>query len=261
MSVAVSYQLLSRNLDQSLAITANKGPVKLESTYYLENYRKISSLDDFLADTRLFTFAMTAFGLEDMAFAKGYMRKILEEGVAEPTALANRTNDPKIKEFAKAFNFTEFGNVTMFRESTGAAVVDRYVRQTMEVSAGEDDGDGVRLALYFERMASSIDSPYDILADAALAKVARVALGLPSEFAAADIDRQAAVISERLDLDDFADAEKLHRFLTRFTALWDATEVVATDPILSLFAVGAATMPTVSLDLALSLSSLRLGGA
>lgn len=260
MSVALTYNLLVRNIERSLAITAAQGPVKLESKYFLEQLAKITSIDDFLADTRVFTFAMTAFGLEDFAFAKGYMRKILEEGVSEPTSLANRTTDPKIQEFARVFDFETFGAVTMQRQEAGQAIVDRYVRQKLETQAGELDGEGVRLALYFERMAATVETPYDILADTALSKVVRVALGIPGASAAADIDLQAKAIEQRLDIADFQDPAKVRGFLTRFTALWDATEGAASDPILSLFGVGSSSMPTISLDLALSVSSFRLGG-
>ncbi|MCF3932481.1 DUF1217 domain-containing protein [Acuticoccus sp. M5D2P5] len=259
MSVSVSYRLIAQNLDRSLAITANQAPVKLESEYYLENFRSVTSIDEFVADTRLFRFAMTAFGLSDLAFAKGYMRKILEEGVLEPDSLANRTSDYRLREFAAAFDFDSFGDLTMQREATGQAVIDRYVRQTMEVDAGEVDGEGVRLALYFERMAPDITTAYDVLADPALFKVVRTVLGLPAAFAAIDIDRQASLISEQLDIAAFSDPEELSRFLTRFTAVWDATESTYSDPVLSLFGVGAAP-PSVSLDLALSVQSFRLGG-
>lgn len=261
MSVAVSYRMISTNLDRQLEITANRGSVKIESEYYLENYRNVRSIDDFLKDTRLFTTAMKAFGLEDMAFAKGYMRKILEEGMTDPLSLGNRTSDPRIKEFARAFDFETFGDLTMTRKVTGQEVVDKFVRQQLEVEAGQLDGEGVRLALYFERMAGAVSDAYDILADKALTKVVRTALGLPSAFSAADIDKQAAVLEARLEDVDFADPEALNRFLTRFTTLWDATESVSRDPILTLFAVGGSSQATVSLDLAMSLSSLRLGGA
>lgn len=260
MSVSLSYDLIARNLERSLTLTAQKGPVKLESTYWREHIGAVRSLEDFLADTRLFTFAMEAFGLGELAHAKGYMRKVLEEGIADPKSLANRTQDLKIREFARTFDFAAFGDLTTQRAAAGEAVVERYVRQSLEVEAGEADGEGVRLALYFERMAPTIEGPFDILADPALAKVARTALGLPSEFSAADLDRQAEVLSARLDLDSFTDPEAVGRFLTRFTALWDVSEGSGSDPVLALFG-GTASGPSLSLELAMSLTSLRLGGA
>lgn len=235
--------------------------MKLESAYWMENRRDVKSIDDFLADTRLVRFAMTAYGLEDLAFAKGYIRKILEGGVSDPRSLANRTADPRIREFARAFDFATFGDLTMERAVTGQAVVDRYVRQTLEVNAGLQDGEGVRLALYFQRQAAGIGDAYDILGDAALSRVVRTALGLPEAIAAVDIDRQAEILNERLDFAAFQDPTALDRFLTRFAAQWDAQNGAAGgDPILGLFGVDAGVQPTVSLDLAMSLSTLRLGG-
>ena len=260
MSVALSYNLLVKNLDRSLSLAAAQGPVKLETKYYKENIGKVGSIDDFLKDTRLFKYAMTAFGLEEFSNAKGYMRKILESALDDPKSLVSRTNDPKIKEFAKVFDFKAFGKATTQRAATGQAVVDRYVRQTMETDAGEQDGDGVRLALYFKRMASQIATPYDILADQALSKVVRVALGMPNEMAAASIEKQAAAIEKRIELEDFQDPAKVDKFLTRFTAMWDATEETTSNPVLALFDVGSSSSSGVSLDLAMSLSSFRLGG-
>ena len=86
------------------------------------------------------------------------------------------------------------------------------------------------------------------------------ALGLPDEFSGADIDKQAAAIAERVDFDTLADPEELNGFLTRFTALWEAENVAVSDPVLNLFGVGSSSSPTISLDLALSLSQLRAGG-
>jgi len=260
MSVAVSYRLISANLERNLEITASQGQVKLESENYMEGRGKVKSLDDFLADTRLFSFAMTAYGLGDLAFAKGYMRKILEEGVSDPRSLANRTSDPRIQEFARAFDFETFGELTMQRAVTGQAVVDRYVRQTLEVEAGQRDGEGVRLALYFSREAPKIDNAFDILGDAALSQVVRTALGLPDGIAAVDIDRQAEILNERLDFESLKDPEELDRFLTRFASLWDARNNSMSNPVLSLFGVGPGAQPGVSLELAMSLTTLRLGG-
>src|SRR5690606_35984002 len=99
-------------------------------------------------------------------------------------------------------------------------VVEKYTRQTLEISAGEDNT-GVRLALYFERMASSITSGYSIIADDALAQVVRTALQLPAEFAATDIDRQAEFYEDVLNLEDFKDTSKIGKFVERFTSMWE----------------------------------------
>lgn len=260
MSVTASYQLIARNMDRQLQLTASTGPTKLETAYYKEHAPKITTLDEFLGNTRVFRYAMTAFGLEDLAFAKGYVRKLIEGGVSDPRSLANRTTDIRLRDFARTFDFETWGSLTMQRTATGQAIIDKYVRQTLETNAGQED-EGVRLALYFERTAPTIKNVYEILADAALSKVVRTVLGLPDAFAAVDIDRQAAVIGERIDIADFKNPESFARFLTRFTASWDATQTTSSNPIRQLFGGGGSNGASVSVDLAMTLSSLRLGGA
>jgi hypothetical protein len=79
-------------------------------------------------------------------------------------------------------------------------MVDKYLRQTLEEQAG-DDNEGVRLALYFERKAESISNFYEVLADPALAQVVRTSLGLPDSIASADIDKQVEMIADRIDIE------------------------------------------------------------
>ena len=94
------------------------------------------------------------------------------------------------------------------------------MRQTLEEDAGSQN-EGVRLALYFDRKAAGLTSPFSILADPALLKVVFTALDLPATTSLLDIDRQASLISARLDIDDLKEPEKKAEFLKRFTTLWE----------------------------------------
>ncbi|MGX7707011.1 DUF1217 domain-containing protein [Methylobacterium sp. Gmos1] len=105
-STLTSYMLLSRNLATSLQRKGNDPIVARETTYYQANIGKVKSVDDFLADQRLYSYAMKAFGLEDMTYAKAFMRKVLTEGTTDSTAFANRLADERYVAFAKAFDFT-----------------------------------------------------------------------------------------------------------------------------------------------------------
>ncbi len=256
LSTFVSYQRIAANLDRSLELKAAERPVALETSYYLEHIGDVQSIDDFLNDTRLFRYAMTAFGLEDMAHAKGMMRKVLEEGVTDPTSFANRLSDDRFVEFAKAFDFSANGEATTSFETAQQGVVDHYIRQSLEVDAGEEN-EGVRLALYFQRAAPNVTSAYGLLGDEALWKVVQTVFGFPDEMANADIEQQAAAVSKRIDVEDLKDPEKLARLIQRFTAVWDATENVTQSPILDLFYTNT---PSIGLDLLLSLNNLKHGG-
>lgn len=256
LSTSVSYQRIVANLDRTLSTKAAEKPVALETEYYLKHIGDIRSIDDFLKNTRIFRFAMTAFGLEDMAYAKGFIRKVLTEGVADSKAFARRLADDRFVEFAKVFDFATNGEATTSAEAVKQGVVDRYVRQSLEVSAGEEN-EAVRLALYFQRAAPEVSSAYGLLGDPALWKVVQTVFGFPDEMANADIDRQAAAVLQRLDVADLKDPEKLDKLIRRFAAVWDATEVTAADPILNLFNTSE---QAVGLDLLLTLRNLKHGG-
>ena len=259
LTTYTSYQLISKDLQKSLDRKASEPIIAREVEYYLANIENVKSIDDFLGDHRLYAFAMKAFGLEDMTYAKAFMRKALTEGIEDKGSFANRLQDQRYKDFVTTFNFARDGeNATTF-ERARQGTVDNYIRQTLETDAGTDD-QGVRLALYFERKASSIKGPYDILADTALLQVVRTALGIPDTAAGGDIDAQAAMIENRLDLDSLKEPEGLNRFLKRFTALWDAENNTGSDPVLTLF-TGASASSGMNVDLLMSLQRVKQGGS
>jgi hypothetical protein len=249
-----SYRLLTRNLDRTLKLKAVEPVVALETKHYLETIPKIKSIDDFIKNTRVFNYAMKAFGLEEMAYAKAYMRKVLTEGITDSKSFANRLNDDRFTAFAKAFDFDSYGALTTSRTATKQDVVDKYVRQSLEVDAGAEN-EGVRLALYFKREAPNVSSAYGLMADAALWKVVKTVYGFPAEMGNADIDRQAAAVKKRLDIASLKDPAKLDRLIQRFTARWDMDQA-ATSPTLALFNRGY----SVGSGVAMSLLTLKYGG-
>lgn len=222
MTTISAYRALTQNYSRVLDQTQSSPMVKRETSYYLDKIGSIKSIDDFFADSRVYRYAMKAFGLDDFTYAKAFVRRALEGGTDDPASLANKLSDPRFKEFVSAFNFQRYGDATTTFTRTQQGTVDRYVRQEIEVNAGKDN-EAVRLALNFERKASDIKSVYGLLADQALLKVTMTALNLPVGFNSLDIDKQASIISSKLKIDDLKDPTKLKSFLERFATMWDVT--------------------------------------
>ncbi|WP_018387922.1 DUF1217 domain-containing protein [Ancylobacter sp. FA202] len=248
-----TYKSLTRNMTRTLALKAAEPTVALETKHFLATIPKIKTVDAFLKNTRAFTYAMNAFGLGDMAYAKGYMRKVLTEGITDKKSFANRLNDERFVAFAKAFDFDSYGPLTTTRAAARQDVADAYVRQTLEVDAGAEN-EGVRLALYFEREAPKVKSAYGLLADPALWKVLKTVYGFPPAMASAAIEKQAAAVTQRLDLSDLQDPTKLDRLVRRFTARWDADQGLNA-PVLALFNNNG-----VGSGMGMALLNLRYGG-
>jgi hypothetical protein len=222
-STITSYQIISKDIARSLSDTAKKPDVSRETAYYLANIGKVTTIDGFLNDYRLYTYAMKAYGLSDMTYAKAFMRKVLTEGTSSKDSFANRLSDPRYREFARAFDFASLGSNATQTNAAQSGTTDKYVRQVMEEDAGTQN-EGVRLALYFARKASSITSPLQILADPALVKVVQTALGLDSRVSMASIDQQVAMLSRLVNVADFQDPAKVAKFTQRFAAMWDASQ-------------------------------------
>ncbi|MCX7899605.1 MAG: DUF1217 domain-containing protein, partial [Methylocystis sp.] len=89
MTTISDYRAIANDLTRWRGITAKDPQVALETKYFSGNIGKVTSIDDLLKNRRLFNYAMTAFGLGDMTYAVGMMRKVLEQGVSDPRALAN----------------------------------------------------------------------------------------------------------------------------------------------------------------------------
>lgn len=259
LSTYISYAQITKDLDKTLARTADQPDVARATEYYKANIGSVKSVDDLMKNDKLYRYVMKAYGLEDMTYGKALMRKVLEGGIDDKDALANKMTDPRFKALATAFNFPTFGASTTITDAVEKDTVDAYMRQSLEQSAGKDN-EGVRLALYFQRKASSVTSAYGILADSALLKVAQTALGLSELTSLQDIDQQAKTINGLMDIVDLQDPAKVQKFIEKFTAKYDATnaQTTANNPILSLFQTSSSV--TIGADIYASLQNLKLGG-
>jgi len=224
-STIAGYQLISRNLVRSLEQIARKPDVSRDTSYYLAHIGEVKSADDFIKDYRLFSYAMKAYGLSDMTYAKAFLHKVLTEGISGSTTFV----DARYREFAAAFDFASLGEYATQTEAATSGTVGKYLRQTLEEDAGQEN-EGVRLALYFERKAPGIKNAYQILSDKALMRVVQTALGISPLTATADIDKQAAMLTEKIDFADFQNPEKLRTFLQRFSTMWETENGQATSP-------------------------------
>lgn len=258
LTTATAYRLIANDLPRTLASTAQKPQVAREAEYYLASIGDVKSIDDFLADDRLFAFAMKAFGLGEMTYAKAFIRKALVEGIDDPRSFANRLADPRYREFVQTFNFDRYGAATTSFERAQQGTVDNYIRQVLEEDAGSRN-EGVRLALYFQRKAPSLTSVYGILADRALLTVVQTALGLSPVTASADIDRQAEMISRRLDVEELKDPEQLKRFIDRFLSLWEIANPSAPQ-VSPAILIGLPVEAGIGPSLLTSLQNLRIRG-
>lgn len=220
MDAVLTYKLFVADSQGALERIQSKPQVAREIEYYKENITSIKNIDDLIADDRIFSTVMEAYGLEDMTYAKGFIRKLLEGGIDDSDSMANRLTDPRYQELAEDFNFVSTGEATTAFSKVTVGVIDKFYQQNLEVEAGGQNS-GVRLAMYFQRKAEDIDTTLNILADSALLQFVQTTYALPTQMSYQSLDKQVDLIETKMDIEDLKDPEKLDEMVSRFLSAWD----------------------------------------
>ena len=208
------------------ALTKAATDIKAAATYFATNMAGVTDLSDFLKDTKLTSFVLTANGIDPKTVTADTLKKAFTSDPANAKSFINTAAGTQLKTIVDAFNFGTDGKLVDTKLGTaqnkGAldATNDLYLHQTLETQEGETN-DGIRLALYFQRQAPGINSVYDIMADTALYSVITTTYSLPSAISSMDVDAQAKLLKKFINVDDLHDDKKLNKLLQRFSVEYD----------------------------------------
>jgi hypothetical protein len=231
-----------------------------DASDYTTAMQDVKTVNDFLSNRKLVDFVLQSEGLDPKDVTDDFMKQLFNSDLTDPKSFANQQTDHRYIDIVTSFNFDAKGNIgqrdTSVQDRHGIENTDYlYLQQTLETDTGED-APGAQLALYFKRMLPTLNSGYDILGDTALLEVFRTTFSLPTEMSTMDIDKQKALIDKNLNLEDLQDPDKLDKFLSRFTAMYDLANDTDTDPVLTLF---GSSSGGVSADTLLSIAQLKSG--
>ena len=218
-TTTAAYLSVMNNLSNMQKATAADPAVKTATAYYAANIGKVASIDDFVGNYRLLSYALDAYGLGDQINNTALIKQVLQGGVASSSSLANTL--PKWTAFATAFNFAADGAAAATSSTSISTTESNYVEEQLESDQGQTNV-GVQLAMYFQRVAPTVTSAYGILADSNLLEAVETIFGLPSSFSAEDIDVQAKTLTNLFDISDLKDPTKLTQLTERFTAQYDS---------------------------------------
>ncbi len=105
LSTYLGYSIATRDMTSTLSRIASQSQTKRAQAYYDANIGKVKTVDDFVNNYQLFSYAMDAYGLSDMTYGKAFMKKVLTSDLSDSNSFANRLNDPRYKAIAAAYNF------------------------------------------------------------------------------------------------------------------------------------------------------------
>ncbi|MCX8508114.1 MAG: DUF1217 domain-containing protein, partial [Rhodobacteraceae bacterium] len=174
-----------------------------DEAYFRDRIGSISTADELVADRRLLSVALNAFGLEGDINNKAFLKKILTDGTFDQAALGNRLADKRYLAFSRAFGFGDFPVPNTKKSDFPDKIISAYETRTFEAAVGAANGD-MRLALNARRELAAIAGKtfsqdgkwFTALGSPPLRSVLQIAFGLPQNFAGVDIDKQLTVLKD-----------------------------------------------------------------
>lgn len=224
------WRFLQETYDSQFKVFTESAQLQRDTDYFRENIGDIETPEQFVADRRLLTVALGAFGLESDINNRYFIRKILEEGTTNEDALANRFTDKRYAELSDAFGFGPGEYLKVGDQTFVEAIIDRFESISFEVATGQQN-ESMRFALYAERALGPLAAEdnsnnakwYTIMGEPPLRKLFETALNLPSAFGQIDIDQQLTVFKKRAkqvfgseDVNQFSDPQKVQDLITKY---------------------------------------------
>lgn len=192
------WAFLNRTKERQEASFAATPGIDRAARYFQDKIAGIETADGLVSDRRLLRVALGAFGLQDDLDNRAFIRKVIEDGVSDRGALANRLSDKRYLAFATAFAHLSPMSDATRPQDLADRMVTQFKTRAFEVAVGEQD-ENMRLAMTLQRDLPGLVSQYGsdtarwfgVLGNPPLRKVLETALGLPKEFGALDVEEQA----------------------------------------------------------------------
>ncbi len=173
ISTYLGYSIATRNMTTTLNQVASQAQNKREIDYYNANIGKVTNVDDFMNDYQLYSYAMEAYGLSDMTYAKAFMKQVLTSDLSDSSSFANKLTDPRYKEFAAAFNFGTGSDLTAQTSEQEDDLVGLYQQSftTEETNADTETN-------YYSQHISDVKTVDDLLGNTRLRNYVLQAYGI-----------------------------------------------------------------------------------
>jgi dimeric dUTPase (all-alpha-NTP-PPase superfamily) len=176
VSTYLTYNLVNRDMKGQLERIGKTPEVSRDEQYYKDNIGTVKTADEFVKNYRLFSFAMKAYGLEDMTYASAFMKKVLDSDLNDTNSFANKLTDDRYRKFAQAFQFT--AETTVIQTTSQEDDVVSHYKQSVQ-----DESDAVDTAnAAFKTGIAKVKSVDDLLGNEQIRTYALKAFGVDSPY-------------------------------------------------------------------------------
>lgn len=181
-------------------------PIQSDTEYFFSKFGAIESAEDVVSDRRTLRVILGAYGLSEDIDNRFFIKKILTEGVASQSSLANKLSDRRYRALARDFDFSVNPPSHKTQLNLVTETASRYRDKAFEIKVGEQSAD-MRLALGFAgEMRTLVNSTktnpaawFQVLGSPPVRKVFQTALGLPDAFSQLDVDDQHKRIQDQAE--------------------------------------------------------------
>nr|WP_245396531.1 DUF1217 domain-containing protein [Jiella sonneratiae] len=185
----------------------------------------VSTIDEFLADSTTFTYAMKAIGFNPDTQDADTIRKVLTSDLSDPDSFANKLGIDAYKTLAAAFDVDAYGNMTLATDANGeSSLVNTYFSKVLG-SSNTELVDAAKEILAYNVAVPEIATMDDLLSNSDLVDFALKAFDLDGEkLSTADI--RAILTSDLSDPDSVAakyDDDRYLEFAAAFNFDTDGT--------------------------------------
>ncbi|MEM6466714.1 MAG: DUF1217 domain-containing protein [Pseudomonadota bacterium] len=197
-------RFLERTAERQEANFLSAPQIQRDMAAFRDRIGSVLTAEELVNDRQLLRVALGAFGLDEELGKTAFLQKVLEEGTETQGAFATRFVDPRYREFAEAFGFGNALGPQTGQPGFVEQVLADYATRQYEIAVGKSEPN-LRLALGFKREIAELAlSPnaddaawFNLLGSQPMRTVVEKALGLPTEFATLDIDRQKETLQDR----------------------------------------------------------------
>lgn len=238
LSGFAGWSFLKRTMDRQQVALQSAPVQQRDEAYFRDRIGGIRTAEQLVNDRRLLRISLTAFGLQNDVNSRAFIQKVLEGGTLKEGSLANRLADKQYQKFSAAFGFGDFSIPRTAISTFPDEILAQFRTKTFETAVGAQNNT-FRLALNAEReiptlasrQTSELAKWYSVLGNAPLREVVQTAMGLPKSFASIDLDRQVAILQDRVGsvfgartVSQFSDPAKMDALVRRFLFRAEAQE-------------------------------------
>lgn len=204
LSGLAGWAFLNRTMDTQKTAFEDSTALKRDTDYFRAKIADVASAEDLVSDRRLMRVALGAFGLGDDINNTYFIKKVLEDGTADPEALGNKLADKRYLALAETFGFDDGSDGTNRSAEFADRIIDRFHSRQFEIAVGNQNED-LRLALNVERELDTIVGKptsentkwFSIMGNPPLRSVFETALNLPTGTAQLDLDQQLTIFKDQ----------------------------------------------------------------